>query len=492
MPSLQDVCAEALLRAPDRPVIEFEGRWRTWGELRKVAEDVQAALPPTGASGLAPVVFVPRNHPAAIAALLGLIAQGRTIKMVYAFQSPAGIARDIERLGPGAVVADTRDFSPEVLEVLGRRGIRGVALDGLTAASLPGFERGGETPEFADAGEPRIEILTSGTTGPPKQFPLPYRLLEQHFLSTPLTRQLGDEVESQPPFLLYFPLGNISGIYSTLPIIIRGQRVVLHERFTVAGWRDYVVRYRPTHSGLPPSYVQQVLDHDIPATDLASIRTMGVGAAPLDPSVQQAFEDRYGIPILVSYGATEFAGPVCAMTPELHATFGRSKLGSVGRALPGARLRVVDPDTGAELAPGAEGLLEVVSPRIGPDWIRTSDVAMIDEDGFLFHRGRADGAIMRGGFKILPETVERALMLHPAVSEAAVTGVPDSRLGQVPAAAIRLKPGMEKPSTEDLEQHLRQQVLATHVPVKWAFCEDLPRTPSQKTDRVALRRLFEP
>ena len=259
----------------------------------------------------------------------------------------------------------------------------------------------------------------------------------------------------------------------------------------MAGWHDYVLRYRPTAGGLPPAGVQMVLDADIPKADLASIRTFGTGAAPLDPTVQRAFEARYGIPILLSYGATEFVGPVAAMTAALHAEWGQKKFGSVGRALPGSQLRVVDPETGAVLPPGREGLLEVISPRVGPQWIRTSDIAMIDEDGFLFHRGRADGAIMRGGFKLLPETIERALLLHPAVSAAAVIGIADRRLGQVPAAAVQFKPGVEPPSEADLEAHLRQHVPATHIPVQWRFVDELPRTPSFKVNRPVLRSLFD-
>ncbi len=160
--------------------------------------------------------------------------------------------------------------------------------------------------------------------------------------------------------------------------------------------------------------------------------------------------------------------------------------------MPGASLRIIDPDTGTVLPPGQEGLLEVISPRIGPDWIRTSDIAVIDEDGFLFHRGRADGAIMRGGFKLLPETIERALMLHPAISAVAVVGLSDARLGQVPAAAIQFKPDVVPPGIAELETHLRDQVYATHIPVIWRFVRDLPRTPSLKVDRPALRRLFDP
>jgi acyl-coenzyme A synthetase/AMP-(fatty) acid ligase len=131
----------------------------------------------------------------------------------------------------------------------------------------------------------------------------------------------------------------------------------------------------------------------------------------------------------------------------------------------------------------------VVSPRIGPDWIRTADLGVVDEDGFVFHRGRADGAIMRGGFKILPETIEAALKQHPAVAEAVVVGVPDDRLGQVPAAAVKLKDGQAAEAAA-LETHLRERVLSTHIPTKWLFCDDYPRTISAKIDRQGVRRQF--
>ena len=111
--------------------------------------------------------------------------------------------------------------------------------------------------------------------------------------------------------------------------------------------------------------------------------------------------------------------------------------------------------------------------------------------GFCIHRGRADGAIVRGGFKLLPDVIERALGLHEAVSAAGVTGIPDKRLGQVPAAAIQLKPGVPPPAVAELERHLRDQVEATHIPVTWRFVDTLPYTPMLKLDRVALRRLFE-
>lgn len=117
---------------------------------------------------------------------------------------------------------------------------------------------------------------------------------------------------------------------------------------------------------------------------------------------------------------------------------------------------------------------------------------MIDADGFLFHRGRADGAIIRGGFKLLPETIERAPLLHPAVAAAAVVGLADQRLGQVPAAVVQLTPGAAQAGVAELEAHLRGHVPATHIPVAWRFVEGVPRTPmSFKVDRPAVRQLFE-
>ncbi|MFA5942023.1 MAG: long-chain fatty acid--CoA ligase [Sinimarinibacterium sp.] len=486
MRPLEEWCTAALARPAGQPAIEFEGRWYTWGELRRVADGVAVLLEASGAAAGAPVAFVPRNHPASIAALLGLIAQRRTIRMIYAFQSPAAIARDVERLAPAVLVAAGEDCTAPVLAVLKAHGIAVAALTGMNVDALPGFERSSSTTETGEVVPPRIEILTSGTTGPPKPFAVSYELIARHYLGGP-----AGDLSSAPPTLLFFPLGNITGIYTTLPPLLKGQRAVLLERFSVAGWHGYLLRYRPEASGLPPAGVQMVLEADIPPADLACLRRLGTGAAPLDPGVHRAFEERYGVPILLSYGATEFGGPVTAMTLELHAVWGQKKFGSVGRALPGAQLRVADPDSGAVLPPGCEGVLEVISPRIGPNWIRTADVGVIDEDGFLFHRGRTDGAIMRGGFKILPETIERALMLHPAISAAAAIGIPDARLGQVPAVAIQLKPGAKPPGIAELEAHVREHVPATHVPVHWRFVDALPRTPSLKVERPALRKLFE-
>jgi acyl-coenzyme A synthetase/AMP-(fatty) acid ligase len=481
--------ARALLREENRPAIEFEHRWFNWGQIRHVADRVGALIAASGAPQGAPVALVARNRPCAVAALLGLLAKGHTIRMIYAFQSPAAIARDVHRLQPAAVVAGASEFSDELRAVLHERGIAGIALEEMDARSVSGFEQATST-DIDVPGESRIEILTSGTTGPPKHFAVTYDLIARHHVGAHSMTE-GPDQQSLSPAILFFPLGNISGIYSTIPTMLRGRRALLLDRFNIPDWHDYVLRFRPESGGLPPAGVQMALDANIPAADLACIRYLSTGAAPLDPTAQRAFEDRYGIPILLSYGATEFGGPVAAMTADLYPEWGQKKFGTVGRPLPGAQLRVIDPATGGTLPPGTEGILEVICARIGPDWIRTADVAVIDEDGFLFHRGRADGAIMRGGFKLLPETIERALVLHEAISAAGVVGIADKRLGQVPAAVIQIKPGSIEPTIAQLEAHLRNELPATHIPVAWRFVTALPRNRSVKVDRPALRKLFE-
>jgi long-chain acyl-CoA synthetase len=92
---------------------------------------------------------------------------------------------------------------------------------------------------------------------------------------------------------------------------------------------------------------------------------------------------------------------------------------------------------------------------------------------------------------LLPETIEHALLEHPAVSAVAVVGLSDARLGQVPAAVVQLKRGVTPPTTAELERHLRDQVYATHIPVAWRVVEELPRTASFKVDRRAVRDLLE-
>ena len=485
---LEKAMGEALRRTPAQQAIEFGGAWISWGWLAGVAEKLDNLLTAAGHGANTPVGFVARNRPNFVASLLAVIASSRSSVMIYAYQSTDALAGDIRRLALPVVIADDEDWTPALRQAAAEAGSLGIALGGAAPEAVQVVA----TPVAGAAGVRgkvdtlAIEILTSGTTGAPKRLPLSYDFLARALIGE--TTQGGGATED--PALMMFPFGNISGLYSYIPMAATGRPVVLLEKFTAAAWIDFVARYRPKQMNLPPAGVRMVLNAAPDKALLGSLEFIFSGASWLDPNVQEEFRQVFGVPILLSYGATEFGGVVTAMTPDMYQKFGPAKLTSVGQPWAGTELRVIDADTGALLGAGETGILELRAPRLGPDWVRTTDLAMIDADGFLFHRGRADGAISRGGFKIIPEAVAEKLALHPAVAAAAVVGRADERLGEVPVAAIELRPGAARPTDAELEAHARLHLYATHVPAAFLIVDSLPRTPSLKVSIPEVKALF--
>lgn len=474
------ICRAALAQEGD--AIRFEGRWSGWADVRRIAQAVERALTASAIAADAPVAFAPRNTPGSLAAFLPLLAQRRRIVMAYPFQSAEALAKMVGTLQAAALIMDRGDFTPPVMAAMAKAGMAGIAL-GDDGAELLAPGGGTCAPQ-----PPAVVLLTSGTTGPPKHFPIGYGVIAG-YIAQGLAQAKADAM--RPTSLLCFPLSNVTGLYSIATSFLCGQKVVLLERFSVEGWRDYVVEYRPVAGGGPPASLSMILQRRIPRGDLASLRVFSTGAAPVDAGVRERFEETYGIPVVQTYGATEFGGPVCAMTPDLLRRYGKAKSASVGRPFGGAQIRIRQSDGGSLADRGEVGLVEVVSPRMGTDWIATSDLGSIDADGFLFLHGRADGAIMRGGFKIVPETVEAAMLAHPDIAEIAVLGLPDERLHELPVAAVVPAQGCAAPTPQMLDQYARACLPATHVPARWAIVDALPRTVSFKTDRAAVREICE-
>jgi long-chain acyl-CoA synthetase len=463
-------------------VIDYDGRAFPRGWLRDTAGAVidilgEIATRPDGLG------FVARNRPSAIAAMLGMIAARRTISMIYSYQSPEALAETITRLGLQAVVMCEEDLSPPVREAAIREGIAVISVDDTGAARLAIAGRATDARVEAEA-EPCIRLLTSGTTGKPKHYPMPYAAIAG--FAADGAAGIGGQA-SAIPMLFYYPLANISGAMTLLPPFLAGRSFILLDRFDVHRWRDFTVRYRSERANLPPAGFGMVLDAGIPPEDLASVRVATTGSAALDPAIQLAFEQKYGIKVLTAYGATEFAGTAAAWTEALYDEWIDRKRGSVGRACDGVTIRVADPAGEAILPAGEEGVMEVRIARLGPHWIRTTDLGIVDADGFVFLRGRADGAIMRGGFKVLPESIEGVLVSHPEVGAAVITGLADSRLGAVPVGLVQPVSPDARPDPEALKAHIRQHLPATHVPTRLWIVDRIPRTPSLKIDRATAR-----
>ncbi|TYC89589.1 class I adenylate-forming enzyme family protein [Novosphingobium sp. BW1] len=482
---LAALCRHTL--AQDGPAVRFEGQWTSKAQIRAVASGVEAALDAAGVPPGAPVAFAPRNSPASLAAFLPLLAQQRRVRMLYPFQSPEALAARMAECDVAALVMERHDFAPAVLRALSTAGIAGIALDP-GGAAMVGTRGQARSALSCVASAPALEILTSGTTGPPKPFAIGYDVVLGYVRQAEALA--GTRTGPTAPPLLCFPLSNISGLYSLAMSFLCGERVILLERFSVAAWRDYVAEFRPPAGGGPPAALAMILEAQIPREDLASLRSFSTGAAPVDPAVRARFESTYGIPVLQTYGATEFGGPVTALSLDLLRTYGADKAASVGRPFGRAEIRIRREEDGALAAAGEVGRVEVISPRMGPEWIVTSDLGSLDADGFLTLFGRADGAIQRGGFKIVPERVEQVLLAHPEVAEVAVVGVPEPRLHEVPGALVVPRDPDRPPEARVLNAHVRAHLPATHVPVHWRFAGALPRTVSFKTDRGAVRALL--
>ena len=489
--SFTDEFAAGLAGYGDRPCIEFEGRWYTGDEVSAYGAAIARVLRDADVADDAPVGLVVRNRLPHAAAIIGFLAAGRAVSMIYSFQSPEAIARDVEKLELCAVVADLEDWTRPVVDAVHRTGAAGVTIasGSPTVGLVPGLERRDPSRRHATvAPTVALQILTSGTTGPPKRQPIRTPVLRRTVFSV----TSGETAPADaPPELAYWQFGGI-GVCQLIAGVYNGRRIVMLERFTVEDFVRAVREHRITRSGVQPAVIRMLLDADVAKEDLASLDFLISASGPLDPETRDEFEAKYDIPIVLAYGATEFAGSLCAWTPELQRAFGAAKRNSVGRPLPDTELRVVDPDTGAELEAGEHGLLEAKVAPIGPDWIRTTDIASIDADGFVFLHGRADGAINRGGFKILPETVRRVLISHPAVRDACVVGVPDGRLGEVPFAAIEVAPGHPPPSDDELADLVRAALPVYSVPVAFAAVDALPRNPALKVSLPAVAALYEP
>ncbi|MDH6197054.1 long-chain acyl-CoA synthetase [Mycobacterium frederiksbergense] len=474
-----DTLAAGLDAYGDRPFIEFNRKWYSGNEIAEFTGRISAALHDAGVQDGEPVGIVVRNRVAHAAAILGFIASRRPVVMVYSYQSAAAIARDVETLALPAILADAEDWTPELNNAVRLAGSAGFALSDDPLGIGPTADRQPDSrhdPVLEQAG---LHLLTSGTTGPPKRIPIATNVLAHTVLS--MTIGAGAEVvgPDDPPALVYWPFGSI-GVCQLLAAPCSGKRMVLVEKFSVAEWVRAIKTYRITRAGVQPAIIRMLLQAEVPPEDLASLDCLSGGSGPLEPELRAEFETRYRIPLLWAYGATEFAGSVCTWTPELYRRYGVAKPDSVGLPLPGVRVRIVDPDTGAEVPAGGVGLLEASVAVIGPDWVRTTDLASMDEDGFVTLHGRSDGAINRGGFKILPETVRRVLISHPSVLDACVVGVPDPRLGAVPFAAVELRRGAAAPTGEELKGLVREALPSHHVPVAVAIVDSLPRNAALK------------
>jgi long-chain acyl-CoA synthetase len=481
---------------PDAVAIEGAGGKSTWADLAAAAAHIDEALRSGQVERDAPVGWVAHNRSAAVAAFVSLAMSEHMIVPLRPPQTSTTLPEEITAQQLQAVIADESDWARQDVQAAATAaGSMGIAVAGwspITVRPVAGCARVGPGAHRRATPGVVLERLTSGTTGPPKRIPVNADVLIPSLKAgEQSSSDDGQELRlKRSPAILLKPFSHAGGLFGLLLALYQARPIVLLEKFVAEEWANAVRRHQPRSASLVPAMIRMILDADIPGDALRSLQAVRAGTAPLDPRTQVEFESRFGIPILIDYGAAEFIGGVAGWTLDDHRRFGASKRGSVGRARRDVQLQVVSEDTGEELPLHRIGVLRVKSPRFGPNYFRTNDLASIDDDGFLFLHGRVDDAINRGGFKVLPEDVAAVLRRYAGVRDVAVIGMADARLGQVPIAAVEMMPGMSPPDPRDLDAFARAHLTGYMVPKEYRFVSALPRTASMKVSRPELKAML--
>jgi long-chain acyl-CoA synthetase len=356
---------------------------------------------------------------------------------------------------------------------------------------------GADPVALVDRDEDQLAVLmfTSGTAGAPRAAMLSHgNLLSnlEQVQSLAVRRQSADDV-----VFGVLPLFHIFGLNVVLGLtLLTGARVVLIERFDPSSALEAIERHAITVVTGPPTMWSAW--GALPEADphsFSSVRIAVSGAAKLSVETAQLIEDRFGLRIEEGYGLTE-ASPVVTS-----ATGADAPRGSIGAPLPGVDVRLVDPD-GEDSLIGDAGELWVRGPSVfrgywqepeasssalTPEgWLRTGDIAIVDDNGYLFLVDRAKDLIIVSGFNVFPAEVEEVLIEHPAVDAVAVVGVPHPHSGEAVKAYVVLEDGRSA-EEDDLILWCTERLARYKCPTKVMFVDELPQGLAGKVLRRALR-----
>ena len=342
-------------------------------------------------------------------------------------------------------------------------------------------------------------LYTGGTTGVPKAAMLPERAISSLATGT----ALGWDLPSDIRYLAVAPISHAAGM-PILPTLMRGGTVVLQPRFDPTAWLEAVSAERITLSLLVPTMIYAVLDHPaLEATDFSTLETVMYGASPIAPTRLAEAIERIGPVFCQLYGQTESAGQGTSLWRAHHDPGDLHRLASCGTTMPLTRVVVLD-DGGRPVDDGSPGEMCIQGPSVMQGywkqaeqteealkggWLHTGDIARKDADGFLTIVDRKKDMIVSGGFNVFPREIEDVLGEHPAVSTAAVIGVPDEKWGEAVKALVVLRPGAAVAEAE-LSALVRGRKGPVYAPKSVEFVDSLPLTPVGKADKKVLRARY--
>jgi fatty-acyl-CoA synthase len=342
-------------------------------------------------------------------------------------------------------------------------------------------------------------LYTGGTTGVPKAAELPERAVAQMALAV----STGWDLPKERRYLACAPISHAAGMLVT-PTLMAGGCVVLHRRFDPDRWLADVVAERATLALLVPTMIYVLLDHPaLDDTDFSRLETIMYGASPISPARLAEGIRRIGPVFSQLYGQTECGGIATSMWRAHHDPDDPVRLASCGLPMPNVRVEVLD-DTGRPAPDGEPGEISVQGPcvmkgyfkqpgltadTLVDGWLRTGDMAVRDEEGFLTIVDRKKDMIVSGGFNVFPREIEDVLARHPAVSAAAVIGVPDDKWGEAVKAIVVPRPG-HAIDADELIRLVKREKAASYAPKSVDVVDALPLTAVGKPDKKVLRARY--
>jgi long-chain acyl-CoA synthetase len=378
---------------------------------------------------------------------------------------------------------------PKLAPTAEEAGTRSQSLRGiLTQLPTLGTESASPLPQV-EGDQPAIILYTSGTTARPKGATHSHR-------TGMAAGQLiaGNLLADNDVVLIMTQMTHSLGVGMLLGAIYSGTPAVLLPAFEPGAFLDTVERFRCTFTVGLPALMQMIVDEQAgKPRDTSSLRTVLGAGDSVPPKLQERFAALFGIPLQEAIGMTE-TFPV-AFNPK-----SAIRPGSVGVALPGVRLALVDAD-GRHLRDGETGELVVQSPvnclgywndpvatdaLLDGGWLHSGDLAMRDADGYFWFKGRKKEIIIHGGSNVSPQEVEEVLYQHPAVFEAGVVGAPDATYGERVVAFVSLRNG-DRLSEEDLRKYAEHSLAEYKVPKKIFFVPELPKGATGKVHRATIK-----
>ena len=516
-----DVLADSLKQRPEHPLIIFQGREVSHREVEEHSNALANALIASGVKKGDRVISLFLNCPQSFIAFFAIWKAGGIVVPLNPFYTPFELESSINDVeAEVAIVGSTyyeavKSFQPHTkLRLV-------IASDLDTYAKSPSKKEGDSaTLEKGDAwwsdqveqhrepsqlavkvkpADTALILFSGGTTGTPKGVMGSHHSI---IITAMFHRAWYESVreEWKDKALVPLPLFHSFGVYVCFGVhlMCHMPQVLIENPRDIKNVVNAIRDYEIASVSVTPTTLIAILNYpDLNPDDLRSLKGVGSGAAPLMTETKLQFEKLTSGPVIEGYGLTE-SGIVGANFPVK----GKWKQGSVGIPPIDVVVRIVDIDTGTkELKLGETGEIIIKSPQLmqgywkqqeetaetlRDGWLYTGDIGYLDEDGYLFLTSRKKDLIKCGGFQVWPREVEEILMMHPAVEEVCVGGIPDARQGEAVKAWVVLKEGKQV-TTEELRQFCREKITGYKVPRFFEFRKDLPKTLVGKV----LRRILQ-